>query len=64
MISFKRGKNKVIYKCEIFLDSANLNEIEEIASFGLLDGATTNPSLVAKENGQKNFKTIIKKYAK
>ncbi len=49
---------------KFFLDSANLNEIEEIASLGLLDGVTTNPSLVAKENGQKNFKTIIKKICK
>ena len=40
---------------KFFLDSANINEIEEIASLGLLDGVTTNPSLVAKENGQQDF---------
>lgn len=34
---------------KLFLDSANLKEIEEIASWGVLDGVTTNPSLVAKE---------------
>ena len=49
---------------KFFLDSANINEIEEIASLGLLDGVTTNPSLVAKENGQKDFNKIIKKICK
>ena len=34
---------------KIFLDTANVKEIQEAASLGLLDGATTNPSLVSKE---------------
>ena len=34
---------------KIFIDSANINEIREAASMGVLDGVTTNPSLVAKE---------------
>jgi len=34
---------------KIFLDTANLSEIREAASFGIVDGITTNPSLVAKE---------------
>ncbi len=34
---------------KIFIDTANLNEIKEAASLGLLDGVTTNPSLVSKE---------------
>jgi transaldolase len=34
---------------EFFLDSANLNEIEDAAALGVLDGVTTNPSLMAKE---------------
>lgn len=34
---------------KLFLDSANINEITELASWGILDGVTTNPSLVAKE---------------
>jgi transaldolase len=34
---------------QIFLDSANLNQIREAASWGAIDGVTTNPSLVAKE---------------
>ena len=45
---------------KFFLDSANLNEIKEASALGLLDGVTTNPSLVAKENKQKDFKSTIK----
>jgi transaldolase len=35
---------------KLFLDSANLEEIREVASWGVLDGVTTNPSLCSKEN--------------
>ena len=34
---------------KIFIDSANVEEIRKIAQCGLLDGVTTNPSLIAKE---------------
>ncbi|KGQ21553.2 fructose-6-phosphate aldolase [Thermus filiformis] len=34
---------------ELYLDTANLTEIREIASWGVLSGVTTNPSLIAKE---------------
>ena len=34
---------------KIFLDTANIKEIREAHSWGILDGITTNPSLVAKE---------------
>ena len=34
---------------KFFLDTANLGEIREAASTGILDGVTTNPSLIAKE---------------
>jgi transaldolase len=34
---------------KIFLDTANVEEIREIQSWGILDGVTTNPSLVARE---------------
>jgi transaldolase len=34
---------------KLYLDTANVKEIQEVASLGLLDGVTTNPSLVAKE---------------
>jgi transaldolase len=43
---------------KFFLDTANLNEIREAASMGLIDGVTTNPSLVAKE-GNVDFKQHI-----
>jgi len=35
---------------KLFLDTANLTEIKEVAGWGILDGVTTNPSLCAKEN--------------
>jgi transaldolase len=35
---------------KIFIDTANLDMIREINSWGILDGVTTNPSLIAKEN--------------
>jgi transaldolase len=43
---------------KFFLDTANLNEIREGVSLGLVDGITTNPSLVAKE-GAVNFKEHV-----
>src|SRR5690349_18302747 len=33
---------------QIFLDTANVDEIREIAAWGILDGVTTNPSLIAQ----------------
>lgn len=33
---------------KIFIDSANIDEIREVAGWGILDGCTTNPSLVSK----------------
>jgi transaldolase len=41
----------------IYLDTANVKEIQEAASLGLLDGVTTNPSLVAKEG--RGFKDVL-----
>jgi len=37
---------------KIFLDTASLKEIREAAALGLVDGVTTNPSLLAKESGE------------
>ena len=34
---------------KFFLDTANINEIREVASTGILDGITTNPTLISKE---------------
>jgi transaldolase len=42
---------------KFFLDTANIKEIQEAASLGLLDGVTTNPSLVAKEG--RSFKEML-----
>ena len=42
---------------KLFIDTANLNEIKEAHDMGILDGVTTNPSLMAKEGitGQENI---------
>jgi transaldolase len=37
---------------KIFIDTANVKEIREAVSLGIIDGVTTNPTLVAKENRQ------------
>ncbi|MFA6739010.1 MAG: fructose-6-phosphate aldolase [Bacilli bacterium] len=34
---------------KIFIDTANLNHIREVSRWGIIDGVTTNPSLIAKE---------------
>ena len=46
---------------KFFIDTANIKEIKEAAAMGLLDGVTTNPSLVAKEG--KNFKELLNEIA-
>jgi transaldolase len=43
---------------KFFLDTANLDEIREAAAFGIADGVTTNPTLIAKE-GDVDFKEHI-----
>lgn len=42
---------------KLYLDTANVKEIQEGASLGLIDGITTNPSLVAKEG--RSFKEML-----
>jgi transaldolase len=44
---------------KFFIDTANINEIKEALSLGLVDGVTTNPTLIAKEG--KKFSDIIPK---
>lgn len=46
---------------KIYIDTANIEEIKEIASWGILDGVTTNPSLIAKTG--RDFKETIKEIA-
>lgn len=43
---------------KLFLDTANVKQVAEVAEWGVLDGVTTNPSLVAKE-GNDFKKTIL-----
>jgi transaldolase len=43
---------------KFFIDTANLEEIREASALGVIDGVTTNPSLIAKE-GNVNFKQHI-----
>jgi transaldolase len=42
---------------KFFIDTANISEIKEAHAMGMVDGVTTNPSLIAKEGG--DFKEII-----
>jgi transaldolase len=44
---------------KIFIDSGNLKEIEALVPLGIIDGITTNPSLLAKESG--DYREILKK---
>ena len=44
---------------KFFIDTANIDEIREAASLGILDGVTTNPSLVAKE-GRGDFHSVLR----
>lgn len=43
---------------KIFIDTANLKEIREAQAMGILDGVTTNPSLISKEKG--DYREILK----
>jgi transaldolase len=47
---------------QLYIDTANLNEIRQAAELGVLDGVTTNPSLVAKEGV--DFHTRLKEICK
>ena len=44
---------------KIFIDSGNLKDIEKLVPLGIIDGITTNPSLLAKESG--DYREILKK---
>src|SRR5436190_19517987 len=47
---------------QLYIDTANLNEIRQAADMGVLDGVTTNPSLVAKEGA--DFHTRLRDICK
>ena len=63
--NFSKNNNETILlnKMKFFIDTANLDQIKEAQDMGILDGVTTNPSLMAKEGitGEKN---IIDHYLK
>jgi transaldolase len=44
---------------KLFIDTGNLKEIEHLVPLGIIDGITTNPSLLAKEGG--DYRAILKK---
>lgn len=44
---------------KIFIDTANIEQIAEVDSWGILDGVTTNPTLIAKENTEP--KALVRK---
>jgi transaldolase len=46
---------------KFFIDTANIDEIREAASLGIVDGVTTNPSLVAKEG--RSFHDVVREIA-
>lgn len=43
---------------KLFIDTANINEIKEANALGIIDGVTTNPSLIAKEG--RDFISVVK----
>ncbi|NIM20337.1 MAG: fructose-6-phosphate aldolase [Candidatus Latescibacteria bacterium] len=43
---------------KLFLDTANIEQIREVAALGILDGVTTNPTLMSKEKG--NYRESLK----
>jgi len=47
----------VLSKMKLFIDTANVNEIREAHSWGIICGVTTNPSLIAKEG--RDFKEVV-----
>ena len=49
---------------KFFIDTANLDQIKEAKDLGILDGVTTNPSLMAKEGitGKENIFRHYKKF--
>ena len=48
---------------KIFLDTANLEELKQAVDWQMIDGATTNPSLMARESGKK-FEVMAKEICK
>lgn len=49
---------------KFFIDTANLDEIRQAAAMGVLDGVTTNPSLLSKEKGKGSYREILTEICK
>ena len=52
---------------KLFIDSADIDEIKEVLSYGILDGVTTNPSLIKealKKHGNVDTESYIKEILK
>jgi transaldolase len=52
-----RIKDKRRWRMKFFIDTANVDEIREANSWGVIDGVTTNPTLIAREG--RDFKEVI-----
>jgi transaldolase len=48
---------------QLYLDTGNIDEIAEIAGWGVVDGVTTNPSLLAKEKGKGDYRELLARIA-
>ena len=46
---------------KFFLDTANTDDIRKYAALGLVDGVTTNPTLISREG--RDFETVVKEIA-
>ena len=66
MIRDSRPLNRIVPKLEVimkfFVDSADLDQIAELNDIGLVDGVTTNPSIIAKSG--RDFKEVIAEICK
>jgi len=51
-----------VVKLKFFIDTANIEEIKKAKDLGILDGVTTNPTLIAKE--KRRFRDLIEEIAK
>jgi transaldolase len=49
---------------KFFIDTANLDEIRQAADMGILDGVTTNPSLLSQEKGKGSYREILAEICK
>ena len=57
-MNYSRSNNCDVKKMKIFIDTANIEEIKRYNDIGIVDGVTTNPTLIAREG--RDFKTVIK----